>query len=43
MKKLIDEIIKNKTKNHLVKFGAVIAQGILEAGGRNQVVTLASR
>lgn len=42
LKKLIDEIIKNKTKNHLVKFGAVIAQGILEAGGRNQVVTLAS-
>lgn len=41
-KKKIDDIAGKKMEDVLVRLGAILASSILEAGGRNQVIKLAS-
>jgi 26S proteasome regulatory subunit N2 len=43
IRKLIDEKIADKHEDQTCKFGAVIAAGILDAGGRNVTISLSSR
>lgn len=40
---LYSEVISNKHEDVMAKFGAVLAQGIIDAGGRNVTVSLQSR
>jgi len=42
-KKLYEKIISTKHEEPLAKFGAVLGQGILDAGGRNVTICLQSR
>jgi len=43
IRKLIDEKITDKHEEQTAKFGAVLAAGILDAGGRNVTISLSSR
>jgi len=43
IRKLIDEKITDKHEDIMCKFGAVLAAGILDAGGRNVTIVLHSR
>lgn len=40
---LYSEVISNKHEDVMAKFGAILAQGIIDAGGRNVTVSLQSR
>lgn len=40
---LYHEVITNKHEDVMAKFGAILAQGIIDAGGRNVTVSLQSR
>ncbi|XP_073819102.1 regulatory particle non-ATPase 2 [Musca autumnalis] len=40
---LYDEVICNKHEDVMAKFGAILAQGIIDAGGRNCTISLQSR
>lgn len=40
---LYSEVITNKHEDVMAKFGAILAQGIIDAGGRNVTVSLQSR
>lgn len=40
---LYSEVISNKHEDVMAKFGAILAQGIIDAGGRNVSVSLQSR
>ncbi|KAI8123298.1 26S proteasome non-ATPase regulatory subunit 1 [Lucilia cuprina] len=40
---LYDEVICNKHEDVMAKFGAILAQGIIDAGGRNCTLSLQSR
>lgn len=42
-KEKLMENIKKKTEDNIYKFGAMIALGLLEAGGKNSIVTLTSQ
>jgi 26S proteasome regulatory subunit N2 len=42
-RKLYETIIGDKHEEPMAKFGAVIGQGIIDAGGRNVTVSLTSR
>jgi len=43
VRKMFEERIADKHEETLAKFGAIIASGIIDAGGRNVTITLASR
>lgn len=43
VRKLFEEKIADKHEEIMAKFGAVIASGIIDAGGRNVTISLASR
>jgi len=43
IKKLLDEKIADKHEEYMCKFGAILAAGILDAGGRNVTISLHSR
>eukprot|EP00826_Nyctotherus_ovalis_P060137 TRINITY_DN8413_c0_g1_i2.p1 TRINITY_DN8413_c0_g1~~TRINITY_DN8413_c0_g1_i2.p1 ORF type:complete len:948 (-),score=375.69 TRINITY_DN8413_c0_g1_i2:1130-3973(-) len=43
LKKHYDQIYKDKHEDILCRFGAIVAKGILEAGGRNCLIQLISR
>lgn len=43
VRKLYETIIKDKHEEAMAKFGAVLSQGILDAGGRNVTISLQSR
>jgi len=43
IRKLYETIIKDKHEEAMAKFGAVLSQGILDAGGRNVTISLQSR
>lgn len=43
MRKLYESIIKDKHEEAMAKFGAVLSQGIIDAGGRNVTISLQSR
>jgi len=43
IRKLIDEKIADKHEEVMCKFGAILANGILDAGGRNVTISLMSR
>lgn len=40
---LYSEVITNKHEDVMAKYGAILAQGIIDAGGRNVTVSLQSR
>lgn len=42
-RQLYSEVISNKHEDVMAKFGAILAQGIIDAGGRNVTVGLQSR
>ncbi|KAI8977190.1 armadillo-type protein [Mycotypha africana] len=43
VRKLFETIISDKHEDPMAKFGAVLAQGIIDAGGRNVTISLLSR
>jgi len=43
LRKSIEEVIKKKNEDVLCKVGAILAGGILDAGGRNTIISLASK
>lgn len=43
VRKLLEKIIGDKHEDVMTKFGAVLASGIIDAGGRNSTVALTSR
>ncbi|KAG0074810.1 proteasome regulatory particle base subunit [Linnemannia elongata] len=43
VRKMYEEVIKKKNEDALAKFGAVLGQGIIDAGGRNVTISLQSR
>lgn len=43
VRKMYDDVIKKKNEDALAKFGAVLGQGIIDAGGRNVTISLQSR
>lgn len=42
-RQLYAEVITNKHEDVMAKYGAILAQGIIDAGGRNVTVSLQSR
>lgn len=42
-RQLYAEVISNKHEDVMAKFGAILAQGIIDAGGRNVTLSLQSR
>lgn len=43
IRKLYESVISDKHEEPMVKFGAVLGQGVIDAGGRNVTVSLSSR
>ncbi|TPX36208.1 hypothetical protein SmJEL517_g01508 [Synchytrium microbalum] len=43
VRKMYEKIVSDKHEEQMAKFGATIGQGILDAGGRNVTLSLASR
>ena len=41
-RKLFETIIKDKHEDAMARFGAVLSQGIIDAGGRNVSISLSS-
>lgn len=42
VRKLYETVAGNKYEDAIAKFGAILSQGIIDAGGRNSVISLAS-
>jgi len=42
-RKLFEKVVSEKHEDALCKFGAILAQGIIDAGGRNVTISLKSR
>ncbi|KAF9101602.1 proteasome regulatory particle base subunit [Mortierella sp. GBA35] len=43
VRKMYEDVIKKKNEDALAKFGAVLGQGIIDAGGRNVTISMQSR